>query len=223
VARSDGSLDASSDAGTSQRNHIGAFITGYEPYWTAPFDNYAYNFSTSNMTTAFWSNATCPIGASVNLLATTEGSVLTRRMQYSRFFFVSTGNRLCKLLRSNPGGGQHAADGNNNGEEWYDCRILGKKVATPFIGSSDRRVFHFGTEGGFVYAMNDNNDENVGDSNTWNASMGLDGKPVSGYPYRIVGGDVLGFAASGGGGGTRMIYTVGQTGQVRLYCFQLPP
>jgi hypothetical protein len=220
VNRLTGIISACTDAGSSSKNYSGAFITGYEPYWTAPFDNYAYCFNTSNMTDAFWSNALCPIGASINLASTTDGGVLPRRTQYSNYFYGSCGNRVFKLKRSD---GQYAADANNNGEEWYDCRVLGKRVATPFIGASDRRVILFGTEGGFVYAMNDRNDEGVGDYNSWNSNMGLDGNPVYGYPYRIVGGDILAFTAQGSGGGTRMLFIVGQAGQVKLYCFQLPP
>jgi hypothetical protein len=231
VTRSNGVIAARANAGTSQKNYCGNSITGYEPFWTAPYDNYVYRFNTSNMGTyndGVWNYDQLPpphpnpSGRSINLSGTTDGYLLVRRGGASRYIYGGCGSRVYKLDRNT---GANAADADADGEEWNDVRVLGSRISTSMIGSSDRRVFMFGTEGGFVYIMNDNNAypaATPAEQNPTYSGLGYDGSPVPGYPYRIVGGQLLSMTAAGSGAGTRIFFVVGQPGQVKLYCFQLP-
>ncbi|MDI6740810.1 MAG: hypothetical protein QME74_10665 [Candidatus Edwardsbacteria bacterium] len=153
--------------------------------------------------------------------AITDSKLSVRRRQYSVFLYGGCGERMYKLRRDI---GVYAADADgDSGDEWSDLRLYGSRISTGIVGASDRRVIIFGTQGGYLYLLNDKQtSEEVGDDSGY-SGMGKEGKPVLGFPYRVVGGEVLTLTASGSGGGTRIMFVVGQPGQVKLYCFQLPP
>ncbi len=239
VTRSNGANAGYSNCGSSQKNYSGCFISGYEPFWTAPHDAFAYSRNSSNMgiyAPGWWGAE----GKSVSLdndgsdgyVPVTDSVLSVRMRSRSRYVYGSCGWynsaateyhwRVFKLARDT---GQYAADADASGEEWYDMRLAGGRITTPITGASDRRVILFGTDGGFLYILNDNNAfpaVTPAEANPVYTGLGHDGSPVPGFPYRIVGGELLSMTAQGSGNGTRIMFVVGQSGQVKLYTFQLP-
>jgi hypothetical protein len=226
VIRGDGSMTVLAEAGSSSTNRIGVSITGYEPFWTAPHDNFVYRFSRSNLLAIDpgWNYGLLPPdqGRSEDLGSITDSCPLVRRSGISRYIYGGCGSRLYKLDRDT---GAYAADAQSGGE-WYNVQLLGNRVSTNFIGMSDRRVFAFGTEEGYMYLFNDNNAypaQTPAEPNPSFSGLGVDGSPVNGFPYRVVGGEVLYLRASGNGGNTRILFVVKTSnGDAKLYCFRLP-